>query len=416
LASANLATTDWKPLSPSTSFYLFVPQNIDLRQEYEQGWKINEIFSVNSVGVVTARDSLTIQWSQEQVWQTVNEFINLPVEQAREHFRLGPDARDWKVSLAQEDIRRSGPDLKKVVPILYRPFDVRYTYYTGHSRGFICMPRPEVMKQMISNENIGLHLCRQTSVGNWGHVLLTFGITDDCYVSNLTSERGYTFPLYLVSPSNGNQFQLLNELRNTFESKSPNINSDFIEKLSQALNLVFISDKSETLPTAFGSEEIFNYIYAILHSPTYRSRYAEFLKMDFPRIPLTHDVGLFRVLCGLGAELVGLHLLKSPKVKDFITRYPIPGDNRVEKGFPRYSEKDLRVYINKNQYFEGIPPDVWDYKVGGYQVLDKWLKDRRGRQLTFDDLTHYQEIVVALAETIRLMAEIDRAIPEWPIA
>jgi REP element-mobilizing transposase RayT len=176
-----------------------------------------------------------------------------------------------------------------------------------------------------------------------------------------------------------------------------------------------------------GPEDVFHYIYAIFHSPTYRQRYAEFLKIDFPRVPLTSDRELFRRLCALGRELVGLHLLDSPAVSNLITRYPIPGDHPVEKGHPKYvppgepepgTGKPLehgRVYINKTQHFEGVPPEVWEFHVGGYQPMEKWLKDRRGRALSYEDLQHYQNIAVALKETIRLMAEIDGAIPSWAL-
>ncbi|MBN1921427.1 MAG: DUF559 domain-containing protein, partial [Anaerolineae bacterium] len=164
----------------------------------------------------------------------------------------------------------------------------------------------------------------------------------------------------------------------------------------------------------FTPEDILHYIYAILHSPTYRARYAEFLKIDFPRIPLPSNPAQFWCLVALGRDLVAFHLLEHPRVNEVITRYPIPGDNRVEKGHPQYAAG--RVFINPTQYFEGVPEEVWEFQIGGYQVCDKWLKDRRGRLLTFDDLLHYQKVVVALKETIGLMAEIDDVIPEWPIA
>ncbi len=166
----------------------------------------------------------------------------------------------------------------------------------------------------------------------------------------------------------------------------------------------------------FYPEDVFAYTYAVLHSPTYRARYAEFLKIDFPRLPLTSDPELFAALVEMGAELVDLHLLRAPAVDRFITTFPAEGDGRVERGYPKYDEKMRRVTINKAQYFEGVPPEVWAFYVGGYQVLEKWLKDRRERVLTWDDIQHYQRIVVALAETIRLMEEIDALIPGWPLA
>ena len=179
------------------------------------------------------------------------------------------------------------------------------------------------------------------------------------------------------------------------------------------MGLEFIEDGKGDLQGTFGPEDIFNYAYAIFHSPTYRIRYAEFLKIDFPRLPLTSDKVLFKALTEKGVELVALHLMESPVLNIPITQYPVSGSNVVEK--VEYKEADQRVFINKEQYFEGVPAEVWNFHVGGYQVCQKWLKDRKGRMLSYDDITHYQKIVVALKETIRLMAEIDALIPEWPV-
>jgi len=194
-----------------------------------------------------------------------------------------------------------------------------------------------------------------------------------------------------------------------------NINPGFIANIEKRLNLKFVPDEKGNLKKTFGPEDIFNYIYAVFHSPTYRKRYAEFLKIDFPRVPLTSDVKLFRELVNLGAELVSLHLLESPQVEKFITTFPEPGDNLVDKGYPKYVEKENSVYTNKTQHFKGVPRQVWEFHVGGYQVCEKWLKDRRGRKLSYEDLQHYQKVVAALSETIRIMTEIDKAIPSWPM-
>jgi hypothetical protein len=193
--------------------------------------------------------------------------------------------------------------------------------------------------------------------------------------------------------------------------------------------LTFVEDGRGDLQATFGPEDVFHYIYAILHSPTYRSRYAEFLKIDFPRVPSTSDPALFRRLAALGRDLVGLHLLDvdaAPSLLRPITRFPIAGDGLVERGHPRYDEANRRVFISadnveagkQGQYFEGVPPEVWDFQVGGYRPCRKWLKDRAGRKLSYDDLTHYQRMVVALRETIRIMGEIDGVIEGhggWPI-
>ena len=213
-----------------------------------------------------------------------------------------------------------------------------------------------------------------------------------------------TFPLYLY-PVEGKPW--------LEEGRRPNLNPEFIKAFSDKLGLKFIEDGKGDLEETFGPEDVFNYAYAVFHSPTYRSRYAEFLKIDFPRLPLTSDGELFKALADKGAELVSLHLMESPKLNNLITKYPVVGPNQVEA--VRYDEANQRVYINKSQYFEGVSPEVWNFHIGGYQVCQKWLKDRKGRTLSYDELTHYQKVVVALKETIHLMQEIDELIPGWPI-
>lgn len=173
----------------------------------------------------------------------------------------------------------------------------------------------------------------------------------------------------------------------------------------------FVHDGKGDRVKTFGPEDVFSYMYAVFHSPTYRERYSEFLKIDFPRLPLTSNPDLFRSLCKLGDELVPLHLMEQTATN--ITSYPIAGDSLVEKvryTAPGEGSSEGRVWINNTQYFEGVPQSVWEFHIGGYQVCDKWLKDRKGRNLTYADLTHYQNTVSALSETIRLMAAIDDVI------
>ncbi|MEW6660119.1 MAG: type ISP restriction/modification enzyme [Thermodesulfobacteriota bacterium] len=429
LAQLELGTTPWQELQPSSPSYLFVPQAIDLRVEYERGWPVQEIFPVNSVGIVTARDHLTIRWSKEDVWEQVKDFATLPEEEAREKYNLGDDARDWKVRLAQADIKDKGPkgkdrgpDRKKIVPILYRPFDVRFTYYTGQSRGFICMPRPEVMVHMLAGENLGLCFHRREEVqGPYSHFLVTRYISEHGLLSSKTTNSQAPLYLYSCQSRRNNNSGTQNSILALCEpsapyGKKPNIEISFLEKIESNLIFNFIPNGRGDLESTFGPEDVVSYAYAVFHSPTYRQRYSEFLKMDFPRLPLTGNKALFAVLVGLGAELVTLHLLESPALDRLITRFPVVGSQVVDK--VHYDEKNGRVYINPDQYFEGVPSDAWAFQVGGYQVLHKWLKDRKGRQLSFDDLHHYQKVVKALTETIRLMAAIDAAIDAhggWPL-
>lgn len=233
----------------------------------------SRVFPVHSVGIVTARDSLTIRWSADEVWNTVSVFSRMEPELARQGYELGKDVQDWKVELAQQDVRDSGPARERVVPILYRPFDVRQTYYTGRSRGFICRPRPEVMSHMLAGENLALHVCRQTVSETWQHCLVTNGITDDCYVSNKTRERGYTLPLYLYPTAD--RGDLLARLGPS--ARQPSLNPKLVAALTAAHG------------RASAPEDVFHYVYAVLYAPTYRAKYAQFLRTEFPRIPFTKD-------------------------------------------------------------------------------------------------------------------------------
>lgn len=428
LREQDIASMKWAELRPRSPFYLFKPQDTALAAEYDGGWKVTDIFPVNSVGIVTARDALTIRWSQREVWDLVCDFVKLPEQKAREKYNLGEDTRDWKVHLAQQDIKTSGPERNKLVPLLYRPFDIRFTYYTGKSRGFHCMPRPGVMRHIMTGENVALISARSNKSSHMDHFFVSRGIMETKCGERTT--QSCLFPLYLFPDPDKN-----GDLFANGTDRHVNLDPVFLANIEKRLHLSFDPEETGDLHKTFGPEDVFHYMYAVLHSPTYRDRYAEFLRIDFPRVPLTNDKKLFRSLCSKGKELVALHLLESTKVSRFMTRYPVPGDNLVAKGHPRYLApgepepgtgkplKKGRVYISedvatsgkKGQYFEGVAPEVWAFHIGGYQVCRKWLKDRRGRELSYDDLTHYQKIVVALNETTRLMQEIDAAIPDWPI-
>jgi predicted helicase len=257
---------------------------------------------------------------------------------------------------------------------------------------------------------------------SYTHFGVTKFISDNrAFYSNKGYE--YIFPLYLYPveekfqpDKTGRKESGTQPVMKTQVGREPNISPKFIAEIEQKLGLKFIPDGKGDLIKTFGPEDIFNYVYAVFHSPTYRTRYAEFLKIDFPRLPITSDKTLFKTLAEKGAELAALHLMESPLLEAEYQKvgYPAKGSHLVEK--VRYEEKTKRVYINKEQYFEGIEPEVWNFYVGGYQVCEKWLKDRKGRTLSPDDINHYQKIVIALRETTRLMAEIDKEIPSWPIS
>ncbi len=399
LAEHDVDTTEWKQITPTPPLYLFVPQNTALQTEYEQGISIADIFEVKSVGIVTARDHLTIHFRPEEVWKTVTRFVSLTPDKAREEFNLGRDVRDWRVAWAQEDLRQAGISDKRgrrlVVPILYRPFDIRYTFYTGRSRGFHCRPRHEVMRHLLTGNNVALITSRQQSQHDteWALVFASKFVTESCVVSDKTCEIGYVFPLYLY-PQEGQGGMM---------GRRPNLKREFLRVLAERLGLC--QTEPSSLPEGISPEDIFGYLYALLHSRQYRERYAEFLRRDFPRIPLTRDLALFRDLADLGSQLVAVHLLE--RVPDIgYGKFEGKGDNRVEQ--VRYDEAAERVFINATQFFAPVSLKIWEFQVGAYQPAQKWLADRRGQRLTLNDLEHYRKILSAIAETLRLMDAIDK--------
>ena len=417
LDAADVTTTAWTRLDPQTPRYLFGEVDRDLREEYDEGWSVTDIFPKHSVGIVTARDALTIHFTEDEEWEVVQRFAELSEKEAREEFKLRKDARDWKVALAQSDVRRTGPDRERLGEILYRPFDARSTYFTGTSRGFQCMPRWEITRHMIERENIGLVWTRPMSPTYEFSVLVSAAPIDQCAVGNKSAGAGISYlgPLWLTPEPDEGLFAA------EAGERKANLAPDFVAALDEATGLAYAEGRGGAGKGAFTPEDVFHYVYGVLHAPAYRARYADFLKSDYPGVPLPPTREAFRAFAEVGRRLVALHLLRD--VPDPGTRFPVQGSNTVDKGFPAYvppggagpdgeAAERGRVYLNDTQFFEGVEPEVWAHQVGGYQVLDKWLKDRRGRALSYDDLRRYPRVVAALRETQRLMADADDAAAE----
>ena len=402
LFETSINNTKWTELTPTSPFYFFNPYEEQFKPEYEKGWNVADIFLVNSTGIITARDKFVIDFEQESIRRRLGVFLDSNVDdvEVKEQLSLSENYA-WRVSEARKQLMAVKNWESLFNRILYRPFDIRSIYYHP---SVVWRTRSNVMHHMLEGKNIALVCpCRVETAGTWQHVLCSTEVIEHVAVSLKTIDSA--FPLYLYPTEGEMQFE--------GRHRRPNLTQGFIKVVSDRLGLTFVEDSKGNLEQTFGPEDIFSYAYAIFHSPTYRTRYAEFLKIDSPRLPLTSNKELFKALATKGAELVSLHLMESPVLNSFITKYPIAGSNMAEK--VTYDDNDKRVYINKTQYFEGIPPEVWNFHIGGYQVCQKWLKDRKGRTLTYDELTHYQKVIVALKETIRLMAEIDTLIPMWPL-
>ena len=433
LLTSNVDNTYWAYIEPQSPFYLFIPQSIELLPEYNIGWKITDMMPVNSTGVKTHRDHFVLDFDLSTLRERIGNFRNLNIsdEYISETYNLR-DTRDWKLKQRRLLIGMDHYWERNFTKCLYRPFDLRHYFYSSDAVEF---PRHDVMRHMLAVNNFGLVFMRQVALQDvYSHFDVSrYPVDNRAFYSN----KGIMSfaPLYLYpSPTENSSRQKSLAAADWPPGKDgrvPNLSPESVADFAEKLGLSFVPDGRGDSEATFGPEDVFDYIYAVFHSPSYRERYAEFLKIDFPRVPLTSDRKKFRRLVELGGELVALHLLESPLLARPATRYPVVGDNRVEKGYPKYFAPGEgepgskagdgavlevgRVYINRSQYFEGVPPQVWEFQVGGYQVCDKWLKDRRGRQLSYDDLTVYQKVVVALKETIRLMEEVDSAVGEWPL-
>lgn len=370
LASTKLKAMDFENIKPSSPDYFCYNLNYAKLAEYERGIPVPDIMPVSSVGIVTGRDKLTIAYSEEEIRDRTADFVRRDVESAREHFGLREDVEDWKVRWAQEDIKKGG----NVIRILYRPFDNRYTFYSGRSRGFHVRPRDDISRQLL-RPNLALITSRLTKGEVFRHVQITDKPAEVICMSSKTSNNGFVFPLRI-------------------ENDQENLSEGFRD---------FIDSRYDH---HHSPEEILGYVYAILHAPEYRRRYVEFLRAGFPRIPFPENAGKFESLSSLGWALVRAHLLRDVSHRG-LASYHGQGNHTIEA--VRYSTEEEAVHINKAQNFKPVPQTVWEFEIGGYQVLDKYLKSRKGRTLTLAEIGHVAKVADSLAFTMEQMAAIDIA-------
>ncbi|BCL40123.1 type ISP restriction/modification enzyme [Nostoc sp. MS1] len=366
LSKNNINSTDWTNIQPYSPFYLLNPQDVSLLSEYQSTWKIKDIMLVNSTGIKTHRDHFAIDFEQQELYNRIQDFKNILISDATIAIKYNlSDTRDWKINQRRKSLSSKSEWKEHFTKCLYRPFDIR-AYY--HHEDVVELPRLEIMRHLLSGKNICLGLGRQgnaVSDPEWALITVSYSPVD----TNIFRRGGVNiFPLYLY-PNPNNPKELDEPVRSNF---SPAFLKDITAKLGYT-------------PTP---EDIFYYIYAIFHSPTYRTRYAEFLKIDFPRVPLTSNNQLFTQLAEYGEELVALHLMKSNKLNNLITQFTENGGSQiVDAGHPKYTN-GVVIINKKGDKFTGVPESMWNFYIGGYQVCQKWLKDRKGRTLTPDDIQH----------------------------
>ena len=405
LAENDIISTDWKIVKPEAKFYLFNPQNTSLSSEYAQGWKVIDIMLVNAAGIKTHRDHFAIDFDEESITKKFRELreTNLSNEDYTNKYNIH-DHQDWRLDKVRQLIRSDDQWENKIISCLYRPFDWRYCYY---SEIIMDRPRRELLDHVFRKDNLCLGLGRQGIAVN-DPIWSLISVANQPIDTNIFRRGGVNiFPLYLYPTNTPTLFDSIPT--NAPGGRKPNLSPKFIIEFSQKLDLEFIVNGKGDKTKTFSPEDIFNYIYAIFHSPIYRQRYAEFLKIDFPRVPLTSNSALFWELVTKGDKLVKYHLMKATGTE--ISTYPIPGSDLVEQ--VKYNENHQQIWINSEQYFDQVPQQIWNFYIGGYQVCQKWLKDRKGRELNFDDISHYQNIISIISETIKIMEDVDQIIEKY---
>ena len=366
--NALTADVNWQQIELDTKNFYFVPKSTEGQSEYEKGFRVDDLFPENVTGIVTMGDSFVLDEERNKIADRIQKLASGEYTEAmlNHEFKLGKNYARFIL----KNHKNIAFDESKLVKLNYRPFDERWTYFDNK---VLWRWREKIMRHFIDHKNIGL-ITTRLQKENPGAFVTSDIIAHKAFNAY---DSNSIFPMYLYAEDG---------------SRLPNLNKNIV---SQIIG---------TIGFEASTEEVFDYVYAVLHSPTYREKYKEFLKIDFPRVPYPKDKKQFAALAALGKELRELHLLESPKVQRFITSYPESGSNVVEK----IAYKDGQVYINAEQYFGGVPEIAWNFYIGGYQPAQKWLKDRKNRALTNENIEHYQKIIVALVETDRIMKETDK--------
>ncbi|GAA9740033.1 DNA methyltransferase [Helicobacter pylori] len=393
LAQNDLNSIEWLELAPREPFYLLIPQETPLLEEYEQGFSVQDMFQVGSTGICSKRDHVVFHKDKESLLKLLKDFSTLEPSELRRKYDIGDDSRDWRLDNAIREVRANADNLEKYIVLCqYRPFDYRWTYYTSNSRTFLAYPVYDVFKHMLpppqtnsktpnqTRKNVALNTPRQLKNNDksWTQCFISSNINDQG-LSSGGNGAGVNYPLY--------QF------------RDPNYTENFTPEFRGFIDKHYNH--------SFEPLEILGYIYALLYSPNYRKRYEDFLKADYPKILFTNNKDLFRVLSLLGIELIGLHVLNQEslnysfeKLKDATigeSYYKEAHDRIIKK--PAYNEPEQRLYINHSAYFRGVSEEIYDYRIGGYGVLDKYLKSHKGEPCDFD---HVSNIIKVIARTIEI--------------
>ncbi|MCX6122357.1 MAG: N-6 DNA methylase [Ignavibacteriales bacterium] len=399
---------DYETLNPKTPWYFLIKRNTEEIEHYEKWWKVNDVFPTHNVGIVTAKDDFAIAFNKEALEGRIRQFRNMKFDKeflaSAYHLK---SSGSWDLDEAREKLAKDEDYDEHYNKILYRPFDERFIYY---SEFIVERMRYDVMQHMLK-ENIGICFMRPQSPKFDVSPFVSDTFIDQCVVGNKTAGGGisYIAPLYLYETEKAKKKASLSTMmlfETAAEYGKAKSQGDRGKKANIALKV--FEQLGETYGKVPTPEQILQYCYAVLYSNVYREKYAEFLKIDFPRIPFTKNYELFHEMSKLGSELIELHLLKHKALNKPILKYFGKGkDDAIVK--PRYDKENERVYINDQKYFENVSAEVWNYQIGGYQVMEKYLKDRKGRQM--EDSGHYCQMGTSIARTIEVQKELDKLFP-----
>ncbi len=394
LAQNDLNSIEWLELAPREPFYLLLPLKTPLLEEYEQGFSVQDMFQVGGTGICSKRDHVVFHKDKESLLKLLKDFSTLEPSELRRKYDIGDDSRDWRLNNAIKEVETNIKRLEEYIVLCqYRPFDYRWTYYTPNSRTFLAYPVYDVFKHMLppltnpktpnqTRKNVVLNTPRQLKNNDksWTQCFISSHINDQG-LSSGGNGAGVNYPLY--------QF------------KHPNYTENFTPEFRSFI------DKHYSHP--FEPLEVLGYIYALLYSPNYRKRYEDFLKADYPKILFTNNKDLFRALSLLGIELIGLHVLNQESLKHSFEKLKDPtiGESYYKEAHdrnpiikkPSYNEPEQRLYINHSAYFRGVSKEIHDYMIGGYGVLDKYLKSHKNEPCDFD---HVSNIIKVIARTIEI--------------
>ena len=398
-----IGQTKFKTLEPDHPFFLFIPQDKVLRKEYKKGISIRDIFEKMSTGIKSGKDYITFQMTKQEIKKVVKDIDDLSEEEIQDKYpKVNWESQNGeRAKLMKNDVKNFGLEDRLFKKCVYRPFDDRWTYYIKKSGGFLDGSRYDVMKHFLGHDNLGLVFVRQVNL-DFYHCFISDKMIESCLISSETREMNFIAPLYLYIDHNLDLAKNNKKIEKSQDQpkkskKKPNFQEEFWAKMQ----------KQYKNPTP---ESILGYMYGVLHSPTYRKKYGNFLKMDFPRVLFVEDPNIFETISKLGSELIDFHVMR--KVPKLEIGEPISFSKKESKRnytveTVDHDPKENRLYFNKKSYFEKTSKEIWEFKIGGYQVIQKYLKERKDKSIE-SELEHIQKMINIVGYTITQMQKIDQ--------